>query len=106
MAGDFFSGDTTAFLDDFTGTVTSLDFETSDYGPQFKFTVKYDTPQPRNDGTLAMEKFFWIGLPDSWNFNGERIVHESGDLGKFLDSRNKFQQIVQIAAEGGARDWL
>lgn len=103
---DWFTGDTTAFQDDFTGVVTEFDVEDGQFGRQIKLVVKHDTPQPRNDGTLSTEKPVWVGITDDWSYVDGRLVHSSGDLGKYMNANSKFTRMLQAAAEGGCREYL
>lgn len=84
---------------DYSGTVSSCEFVEGKFGKQAVLTTTLDSPITKNDGTLLLEMPAYYGLPDGWNFQGGRLVHNSGDLEKLLPASNKFQKVIKAAAD-------
>jgi hypothetical protein len=113
MARDPFDFDSGGFTTDYSGTVSAVMFSPDQRGQNLEasITTKYDTPFPRDDGTLAVdrtERFIKVGSLDQWEAvdGGTAFKHVSGDPDKRVRDNSGYGTLLAKVVELVGRDTL
>jgi hypothetical protein len=113
MARDPFDFDSGGFTTDYSGTITAVSFTPDQRGQNLEasITTKYDTPFPKDDGTLAVdrtERFIKVGSLDQWEAidDGTAFRHVSGDPDKRVRDNSGYGTLIAKVVELVGRDAL
>lgn len=84
-------------VEDYTGTISEVRFESGDYGWQMVVVNKLDEPTPKNDGTLRTEGLAYYSLPKTWvsRDGGASVIDESGDLDARPNANTQFGKLLK-----------
>jgi hypothetical protein len=110
---DPFDFDSGGFTTDYSGTITAVTFTPDQRGQNLEaaITTKYDTPFPKDDGTLAVdrtERFIKVGSLDQWEAidDGTGFRHVSGDPDKRVRDNSGYGTLIAKVVELVGRDAL
>src|SRR5713101_6949366 len=88
-------------VEDYTGTIAEVRFESGNYGWQMVVVNKLDEPTPKNDGTLRTEAVVYYSLPKTWlsRDGGLSVLDESGDVDARPNANTQFGRLIKRVGE-------